>query len=48
VYGAPKIKRAIQQQLENPLARQILEGRFPPGETVRVDARGGQIVFDAD
>ncbi len=46
VYGARPLKRAIQQQLENPLARQILEGRFPPGETVRVDAKGGQLVFE--
>jgi ATP-dependent Clp protease ATP-binding subunit ClpB len=45
VYGARPLKRAIQQQLENPLARQILEGRFQPGDTVHVDAEGGQIVF---
>ena len=45
VYGARPLKRAIQQQLENPLARQILEGRFPPGDTVKVDAEGGQLVF---
>ena len=45
VYGARPLKRAVQQQLENPLARQILEGRFQPGDTVRVDARGGQLVF---
>jgi ATP-dependent Clp protease ATP-binding subunit ClpB len=45
VYGARPLKRAIQQQLENPLARQILEGRFQSGDTVNVDAQGGQIVF---
>ncbi len=45
VYGARPLKRAIQQQLENPLARLILEGRFQPGDTVNVDARGGQLVF---
>ncbi|HET9032033.1 MAG TPA: ATP-dependent chaperone ClpB [Dokdonella sp.] len=45
VYGARPLKRAIQQQLENPLARQILEGRFPAGDTVKVDAEGGQLVF---
>ncbi|HPG94382.1 MAG TPA: ATP-dependent chaperone ClpB [Dokdonella sp.] len=45
VYGARPLKRAIQQQLENPLARQILEGRFQPGDAVRVDAEGGQLVF---
>ncbi|HEU4663584.1 MAG TPA: ATP-dependent chaperone ClpB [Dokdonella sp.] len=45
VYGARPLKRAIQQQLENPLAREILEGRFQPGDTVRVDADGGRLVF---
>jgi ATP-dependent Clp protease ATP-binding subunit ClpB len=45
VYGARPLKRAIQQQLENPLAREILEGRFRPGDTVRVDAEGGRLVF---
>jgi len=45
VYGARPLKRAIQQQLENPLAREILEGRYPPGSTIVVDAAGGQLVF---
>jgi ATP-dependent Clp protease ATP-binding subunit ClpB len=45
VYGARPLKRAIQQQLENPLAREILEGRFQPGDTVQVDAEGGRLVF---
>ncbi|AND69686.1 protein disaggregation chaperone [Dyella thiooxydans] len=45
VYGARPLKRAIQQQVENPLSRQILEGHFPPGATVAVDAEGGQLVF---
>lgn len=45
VYGARPLKRAIQQQLENPLARQILEGRYAAGETVTVDVQGGQLVF---
>jgi ATP-dependent Clp protease ATP-binding subunit ClpB len=47
VYGARPLKRAIQQQLENPLARQLLEGRFQVGDTVKVDVQGGQLVFDA-
>src|SRR5690606_18578137 len=34
VYGARPLKRAIQQQLENPLARRILEGEFAPGDTI--------------
>ncbi|GAA0713957.1 ATP-dependent chaperone ClpB [Dokdonella soli] len=45
VYGARPLKRAIQQQLENPLAREILEGRFQPGDTVAVDAVGGKLAF---
>ena len=45
VYGARPLKRAIQHQLENPLAREILEGRFPPGSIVKVDAENGQLVF---
>ncbi len=38
VYGARPLKRAIQQQVENPLAQRILEGKFVPGDTVRLDA----------
>jgi ATP-dependent Clp protease ATP-binding subunit ClpB len=45
VYGARPLKRAIQQQVENPLSREILEGRFPAGATVTVDAEGGHLVF---
>src|SRR5690554_2167968 len=42
VYGARPLKRAIQQQLENPLAQEILSGSFGNGDTVRVDAEGGR------
>ncbi len=45
VYGARPLKRAIQQQLENPLAREILEGRFAAGDLIRVDAEGGHLAF---
>jgi len=45
VYGARPLKRAIQQQLENPLAKQILEGRFEAGNTIVVDAESGRLVF---
>jgi ATP-dependent Clp protease ATP-binding subunit ClpB len=45
VYGARPLKRAIQQQLENPLAKQILQGQFQSGDTIRVDAESGQLVF---
>ena len=36
VYGARPLKRAIQQQIENPLAREILSGKFAAGDTVKV------------
>ena len=45
VYGARPLKRAIQQQLENPLAKEILEGRYAPGAVIRVAAAGGHLVF---
>ena len=45
VYGARPLKRAIQQQLENPLAQQILSGQFGNGDVVKVDAEGGRLVF---
>jgi ATP-dependent Clp protease ATP-binding subunit ClpB len=45
-YGARPLKRAIQRLLENPLARELLEGRFADGDTVRVDARDGELVFE--
>jgi ATP-dependent Clp protease ATP-binding subunit ClpB len=38
VYGARPLKRAIQQQLENPLAQRILAGEFKPGDTIAVSA----------
>jgi ATP-dependent Clp protease ATP-binding subunit ClpB len=46
VYGARPLKRAIQQKLENPLSRAILEGQFGPKDTIRVDARKGGLAFD--
>ena len=45
VYGARPLKRAIQQQLENPLAREILEGKFLAGDTIVVDAAQGHLTF---
>jgi ATP-dependent Clp protease ATP-binding subunit ClpB len=46
VYGARPLKRAIQSEVENPLAKSILEGRFAPKDTIYVDWRGGKMVFD--
>ncbi len=45
-YGARPLKRVIQKRLVDPLAMAILEGRFVPGDTVRVDARDGEIVLE--
>jgi ATP-dependent Clp protease ATP-binding subunit ClpB len=45
-YGARPLKRAIQRQLENPLARELLERRFTEGDTVRVDVQDGELVFE--
>jgi len=45
VYGARPLKRAIQQQIENPLANRILAGEFRPGDVIRVDVEGEQFAF---
>ncbi|MGA7802929.1 MAG: ATP-dependent chaperone ClpB [Gammaproteobacteria bacterium] len=45
VYGARPLKREIQQQLENPLAQQILSGHFGPGALIEVDVRDGELTF---
>lgn len=47
VYGARPLKRLIQQQIENPLARRILAGEFGPGDEISVDARGERYVLEA-
>jgi ATP-dependent Clp protease ATP-binding subunit ClpB len=46
VYGARPLKRAIQQQIENPLAQRILQGSFGPGDRIKVTARDGELVFE--
>jgi ATP-dependent Clp protease ATP-binding subunit ClpB len=46
VYGARPLKRAIQSEIENPLAKAVLEGRFAPKDTIAVDYRGGKMVFE--
>jgi ATP-dependent Clp protease ATP-binding subunit ClpB len=46
VYGARPLKRAIQSQLENPLAKQILEGKFAAKDTIRVGCQNGVMKFD--
>jgi len=45
VYGARPLKRAIQQQVENPLAQEILQGRFKPGDVIEVDVAKDRLDF---
>jgi ATP-dependent Clp protease ATP-binding subunit ClpB len=45
VYGARPLKRAIQQQIENPLAQRILQGEFVPGDRIRISTHDGQLSF---
>jgi ATP-dependent Clp protease ATP-binding subunit ClpB len=48
VYGARPLKRAIQQQIENPLAQRILQGEFAPGDRIAITVRGGRLTFSRD
>ncbi|TME29727.1 MAG: hypothetical protein E6I62_09915, partial [Chloroflexi bacterium] len=45
-YGARPLRRAIQREIENPLARAILGGEFAAGDTVRIDVLDGKIAFE--
>jgi ATP-dependent Clp protease ATP-binding subunit ClpB len=46
VYGARPLKRAIQQQIENPLAQRLLQGAYGPGDRIRVGVdEGGRLSF---
>jgi len=45
VYGARPLKRAIQSEIENPLAREILAGNFIAKDIVKIDVRAGKLVF---
>src|SRR5450631_1959816 len=45
VYGARPLKRAIQQEIENPLAKEILAGSFVAGDTILVSHKNGKTVF---
>jgi ATP-dependent Clp protease ATP-binding subunit ClpB len=45
VYGARPLKRAVQQHIENPLAQEILAGKFLPGDTIHVHLKKDSIVF---
>ncbi|MEN9391456.1 MAG: ATP-dependent chaperone ClpB, partial [Pseudomonadota bacterium] len=46
VYGARPLKRAIQHELENPLAKYILAGKYNPGQTLLVELKDDKIVFN--
>jgi ATP-dependent Clp protease ATP-binding subunit ClpB len=46
-YGARPLKRAIQRELQDPLALKILQSEFREGDTVRVDADGNGLTFTA-
>ena len=46
VYGARPLRRAIQQQIENPLAQRILRNEFGPGDRIRIAVRGCELVFE--
>ncbi len=45
VFGARPLKRAIQQHVENPLAQEILAGKFGPKDVIEVDMAGDELVF---
>ncbi len=46
VYGARPLKRTIQNEIENPLAQEILGGKFLPGDLIEVDAADGEFIFN--
>ncbi|OJA05599.1 ATP-dependent chaperone ClpB [Halomonas sp. QHL1] len=47
VYGARPLKRAIQSRIENPLAQDLLGGKFAPGDTIHINAEEGKLVFSS-
>jgi ATP-dependent Clp protease ATP-binding subunit ClpB len=47
LYGARPLKRAIQQKIENPISRLVLEGRFGPDDVIEVGYAGGEFTFGA-
>lgn len=46
VYGARPLKRAITHMIENPLAQEVLQGKFSPGDTIHAVMKGGQVIFE--
>jgi ATP-dependent Clp protease ATP-binding subunit ClpB len=45
-YGARPLKRALQRLVENPLAMRLLDGELGDGDTIRVDVRDGELMFE--
>ena len=45
LYGARPLKRVIQRELQNPIAMQVLEGKYAEGDTINVHVKGGQLLF---
>ena len=46
IFGARPLKRAIQQEIENPLAQKILSGNFAKGSTITVAVKDGELTFN--
>ena len=46
VYGARPLRRAIQSRIEDPLAEQLLEGKFRAGDTIVIDVQDSSFTFD--
>src|SRR5207248_7128526 len=47
-YGARPLKRAIQKEVETPLARKLVSGEIRDGQKVRLDARGGEMTLEVE
>ncbi|MGP5310986.1 ATP-dependent chaperone ClpB [Vreelandella alkaliphila] len=47
VYGARPLKRAIQSRIENPLAQDLLAGKYAPGDTIHISAEEGKLMFSS-
>lgn len=47
VFGARPLKRVIQRQVTDPISKAILEGKYPPGSTVKVNLTGEHIILDS-
>jgi ATP-dependent Clp protease ATP-binding subunit ClpB len=45
-FGARPLKRTIQQRLENPLATELLAGKFADGDAIRIDAKAHKFTFE--